>query len=159
MEDQAINILLVEDDSVDVMNVQRAFKKNEITHPLHVAFNGVEALHMLRGTHGKAKLSPLPRIILLDINMPKMNGIEFLREIRNDSALKSISVFVMTTSNDEQDKMEAYNMNVAGYILKPLSFDKFAHAVSVLKDYWKLCELPENPTAIQLKPEENRFFQ
>ncbi len=159
MEEQAINILLVEDDSVDVMNVQRAFKKNDIGHPLHVAFNGVEALHMLRGTHGKPKLSPLPRIILLDINMPKMNGIEFLREIRKDEELKSISVFVMTTSNDEQDKMEAYNLNVAGYILKPLSFDKFVHAVSILKDYWKLCEQPENQTAVHLKQDDNRFFQ
>jgi CheY-like chemotaxis protein len=159
MEEQAINILLVEDDSVDVMNVQRAFKKNEINHPLHVAFNGVEALHMLRGTNGKPKLSPMPRIILLDINMPKMNGIEFLKELRADNELKSISVFVMTTSNDEQDKMEAYNMNVAGYILKPLSFDKFVHAVSVLKDYWKLCEQPENTIPVQLKQDETRFFQ
>lgn len=144
MEDQQINILLVEDDSVDVMNVQRAFKKNNINNPLHIAFNGVEALNMLRGTSGKPKLNPIPRIILLDINMPKMNGIEFLKELRADPELKSITVFIMTTSNDDQDKLEAYNMNVAGYILKPLSFEKFVNAISILNSYWKLCEQPES---------------
>jgi CheY-like chemotaxis protein len=142
-DDKLLNILLIEDDSVDVMNVQRAFKKNNITNPLHIAFNGVEALNMLRGTNGKPRLNPQPRIILLDINMPKMNGLEFLRELRNDPDLRSISVFVMTTSNDDQDKIEAYKLNVAGYILKPLSFEKFVNAVSILNSYWKLCELPE----------------
>lgn len=141
-EEKLLNILLVEDDSVDVMNVQRAFVKNNITNPLHIAFNGVEALNMLRGSNGKPKLNPSPRIILLDINMPKMNGLEFLRELRNDEDLKSVSVFVMTTSNDDQDKIEAYNLNVAGYILKPLSFEKFVNAVAVLNSYWKLCEQP-----------------
>jgi CheY-like chemotaxis protein len=142
IEEKLLNILLVEDDSVDVMNVQRAFVKNNITNPLHIAFNGVEALNMLRGSNGKPKLNPAPRIILLDINMPKMNGLEFLRELRNDDDLKSVSVFVMTTSNDDQDKIEAYNLNVAGYILKPLSFEKFVNAVAVLNSYWKLCEQP-----------------
>jgi hypothetical protein len=141
-EEKLLNILLVEDDSVDVMNVQRAFVKNNITNPLHIAFNGVEALNMLRGNNGKPKLNPMPRIVLLDINMPKMNGLEFLRELRNDEDLKSVSVFVMTTSNDDQDKIEAYNLNVAGYILKPLSFEKFVNAVAVLNSYWKLCEQP-----------------
>lgn len=142
LDDQLLNILLVEDDSVDVMNVQRAFAKNNITNPLHIAFNGVEALSLLRGTNGKPKLTTNPRIILLDINMPKMNGLEFLRELRNDPELKSISVFIMTTSNDDQDKIEAYNLNVAGYILKPLSFEKFVNAVAVLNSYWKICEQP-----------------
>lgn len=142
-DDKPLNILLIEDDSVDVMNVQRAFKKNNINHPLHIAFNGVEALNMLRGTNGKPKMNPLPRIILLDINMPKMNGLEFLKELRTDPELKSISAFVMTTSNDDQDKIEAYRLNVAGYILKPLSFEKFVNAVSILHSYWKLCEQPE----------------
>src|SRR4051812_48938283 len=100
-DDPKMSILLVEDDNVDVMNVQRAFRKNNITCPLSVAFNGVEALNILRGNNGKAKLNPLPGIILLDINMPKMNGIEFLHELRSDAELQSISVFVMTTSNDE----------------------------------------------------------
>jgi len=144
MEDKLLNILLVEDDSVDVMNVQRAFKKNNIFNPLNIAYNGVEALNMLRGTNGIAKINPLPRIILLDINMPKMNGLEFLKELRSDPILKAITVFVMTTSNDDTDKIEAYNLNAAGYILKPLSFEKFVNAISILNNYWKLCEQPVN---------------
>ncbi len=146
-DDKLQNILLVEDDSVDVMNVQRAFKKTNITNPLYIAFNGVEAFNMLRGTNGKPKLNPTPRIILLDINMPKMNGLEFLKELRNDPEFRSISVFVMTTSNDDNDKIEAYKLNVAGYILKPLSFEKFVNSISILNSYWKLCEQPETSTS------------
>lgn len=142
MNEKSYNILLIEDDHVDVMNVQRAFKKNNIENPLHLANNGIEALDLLRGTEGREKIIPTPRIILLDINMPKMNGIEFLRELRADPVLRSITVFIMTTSNDDTDKIEAYNLNVAGYIVKPVSFEKFVNAVSVLKSYWRLCELP-----------------
>lgn len=142
MEDKLFNILLVEDDHVDIMNVQRAFKKNNITNPLYVAHNGIEALDMLRGTEGIEKIIPTPRLILLDINMPRMNGIEFLKELRNDQQLKSISVIVMTTSNDDKDKCDAYDLNVAGYIVKPISFEKFVQAVSILNSYWKLCEMP-----------------
>jgi len=137
-----VNILLVEDDTVDVMNVERAFAKNNIQNPLFLAKNGIEALAMLRGTDGTTKIHPRPQIILLDLNMPKMNGLEFLKEIRQDPALKSISVFVMTTSIDDRDRCEAYNLNVAGYILKPVSFEKFVSAVSILDSYWKLCEQP-----------------
>lgn len=135
MSEKLINILLVEDDEVDIMNVQRAFKKNSITNPLFIARNGLEALDMLRN-----KIIPLPQIVILDINMPKMNGIEFLQEVRKDEHLKHISVFVMTTSNDDSDKLNAYNLNVAGYILKPLSFEKFIASVATLNSYWKLCE-------------------
>jgi CheY-like chemotaxis protein len=142
MNKKLYNILLVDDDQVDVMNVQRAFKKNNIQNPLHVANNGMEALDMLRGTEGREKIIPIPRLILLDINMPRMNGIEFLRELRKDPVLRSISVIIMTTSNDDKDKFEAYNLNVAGYIVKPVSFEKFVGAVSVLNTYWQLCEMP-----------------
>jgi len=142
MEGKIFNILLVDDDQVDVMNVQRAFKKNNITHQLYVANNGIEALELLRGDEGVKKISPPPKVILLDINMPKMNGIEFLRELREDPVLHSISVFIMTTSNDDKDKFDAYNLNVAGYIVKPVSFEKFVNTVAVLNNYWKLCELP-----------------
>jgi CheY-like chemotaxis protein len=75
--------------------------------------------------------------------MPKMGGIEFLREIRKDEKLKKISVFIMTTSNEDKDKLDAYDLNVAGYILKPLSMERFIEAVSTLNNYWKLCEYPE----------------
>lgn len=133
---QVINLLLVEDDEVDVMNIKRAFKKNDIENPLHVSGNGVEALEYLKSP----TTLPLPKIILLDINMPKMNGIEFLTEIRKDEELKSLTVFVMTTSNSDSDKINAYGLNVAGYILKPLSFDKFVSTVKNLTDYWSLIE-------------------
>jgi CheY-like chemotaxis protein len=139
---ELFNIMLVDDDQVDVMNVQRAFKQNNITHQLHIAYNGIEALDFLRGTEGKEKINPLPKIILTDINMPKMNGLEFLKELRSDPKLHSISVFIMTTSNDDKDKFDAYNLNVAGYIVKPISFEKFVSTVSILNSYWKLCELP-----------------
>ncbi|MBT3302680.1 MAG: response regulator [Bacteroidetes bacterium] len=142
MEDNLLNILLVEDDMVDVMNVQRAFKKNNITNPLYVAHNGLEALNMLKGENGVEKLTPTPKIVLLDINMPKMNGIELLRAMRADKNLKSISVFMMTTSNEDSDKIEAYSLNVAGYILKPINFEKFVTAVSTLNNFWKMIELP-----------------
>ncbi|MFV5695856.1 response regulator [Flavobacterium sp. LB3P122] len=136
MTQRLVNILLVEDDEVDVMNVKRAFSKNNIKNPLFVAGNGVEALEMLND-----KIIPLPKIIILDINMPKMNGIEFLKVLREDETLKNISVFVMTTSNEDSDKIKAYNLNVAGYILKPLSFEKFVVSVSTLNNFWQLCEL------------------
>jgi CheY-like chemotaxis protein len=135
MNEKLVNILLVEDDEVDIMNVQRAFKKNNITNPLFIARNGLEGLDMLRN-----QIVPMPQIIILDINMPQMNGIEFLQELRKDEALKHLSVFVMTTSNEDSDKLNAYNLNVAGYILKPLSFEKFISSVATLDSYWKLCE-------------------
>lgn len=140
MSEKFLHILLVEDDEVDIKNVQRAFKKNHISNPLHIARNGLEALQMLRGTDGKEKLNPLPKVILLDLNMPKMGGLEFLQAVREDPVLKTISVFVMTTSDEESDKFAAYNLNVAGYILKPLSFERFVEAVSILNHYWTLCE-------------------
>lgn len=142
MSNKAINILLIEDDLVDVMNVKRAFKKNNISNPLFIAENGEEALQMLRGEEGKKVFDALPRIILLDLNMPKMGGIEFLKELRSDEKLKDISVFVMTTSNEDNDKVEAFRLNVAGYILKPLSMESFINAVSTLHNYWMLCEYP-----------------
>ena len=140
-ESEVLNILLVDDDEVDVMNVKRAFKKNNITNPLYVATNGLEALSILRGE----SIDSFPqkrRLVLLDLNMPKMGGIEFLRELRADPDLKPIPVIVLTTSNEDSDKVEAYNFNVAGYILKPVTFSKFIDAVVALNNYWTLSELP-----------------
>lgn len=134
-----LSILLVEDDEVDIMNVKRAFKKNNISNPLLVAHNGLEALEILQTPQ---PVVPRPKIVLLDLNMPKMGGIEFLKEIRKDAELNSLSVFVMTTSNEDSDKVDAFNLNVAGYIVKPLSMDRFIAAVSTLNSYWTLCEFP-----------------
>jgi CheY-like chemotaxis protein len=133
-----LNILLVEDDEVDVMNVKRAFQKNHIMNPLFVAGNGVEALERLRS----GEIPKERRLILLDINMPKMNGIEFLRELRADPALHLTPVVVLTTSNDERDKVDAYNLNVAGYLLKPVTFINFAEVMATLNKYWTLVEFP-----------------
>lgn len=136
-----INFLLVEDDDLDVQNLQRAFKKNNIHYHLHVARNGMEALEMLRGD-GSLPLIPRPHVIMLDLNMPKMSGIEFLQELRKDFRFKSLPVFILTSSDQEEDKIAAYNLNIAGYILKSLDFDKFKETVKILDSYWTLCEYP-----------------
>ena len=138
MNDRLLNILLVEDDEVDVMNVQRAFKKNNIANPLTVAGNGLEALNKLRN----GEVPRDRRIILLDLNMPKMNGIEFLRELRADPVLSVTPVVVLTTSNDDRDKIEAYHLNVAGYLLKPVTFTNFCEVMATLNKYWALVEMP-----------------
>jgi CheY-like chemotaxis protein len=143
VESRVMNILLVEDDEVDVMNVKRAFKKNNISNPLYVASNGLEALEMLRSHNGKpSKVPERRRLILLDLNMPKMGGIEFLQVLRSDPELKGIPVVVLTTSNQDQDRVEAYKLNVAGYLLKPVTFSNFLETMATLNKYWMLCELP-----------------
>ena len=142
MKDKMLNVLLVEDDEVDVMNVQRAFKKNNITNPLYLASNGLEALSILRGSDNQINIPQARRIILLDLNMPKMNGIEFLRVLRADEQLQSIPVIVLTTSNEDKDKVEAYKLNVAGYILKPVTFSNFVETVATMNKYWSLVEIP-----------------
>jgi CheY-like chemotaxis protein len=133
-----LNILLVEDDQVDVMNVKRAFEKNRIANPLYVAGDGIEGLEKLRS----GEVPRERRIILLDLNMPRMSGIEFLRELRSDPALQHTPVVVLTTSNDERDKISAYNFNVAGYLLKPVTFINFVEVMAALNKYWTLVELP-----------------
>lgn len=138
VQDRLLNILLVEDDEVDVMNVKRAFAKNHIANPLFVAGNGVEGLEMLRN----GSVPRDRRIVLLDLNMPRMNGIEFLRELRADPDLAGTPVVVLTTSNDERDKVQAYNLNVAGYLLKPVTFINFCDVMAALNKYWALVEMP-----------------
>ena len=135
-------IMLIDDDEVDIMNIRRSFKKNNILNPLYVANDGLEALAMLRGD-GASKITPLPKVILLDINMPKMNGFEFLDVIRQDAELKSLSVFMLTTSNQDEDLINAYKYNVAGYIIKPVAMQDFMASVASLNMYWQLIELPD----------------
>jgi CheY-like chemotaxis protein len=139
MDPKMLHILLVDDDEVDVMNVQRAFKKNNIVNPLYVARDGVEALEMLRA---QGAVPRERRLVLLDLNMPRMNGLELLRALREDPALRGITVVVLTTSDDDRDKVEAYNLNVAGYILKPVTFTAFVEAMATLNKYWAINELP-----------------
>lgn len=137
MSDQ-LNILLVEDDEVDVMNVRRAFKQNHLTNPLYVASDGIEALEKLRS----GQVPKERRLILLDLNMPRMNGIEFLRELRQDPELSSSTVVVLTTSKDEQDVFNAYDLHVAGYLVKPVTFASFCDRMAALDKFWSLVELP-----------------
>jgi len=129
-------ILLVEDDRVDIMTVQRALKKNAVSNPLHVARTGLEALGMLRGEGDYEKLDPPPVLILLDLNLPKMSGIEFLREVRADPELKSLRIIVLTSSNEPRDREAAFQYDVDDYIVKPHSFDEFTRAMATILELW-----------------------
>jgi len=132
--DENAGILLVEDDRVDVMTVQRALNKTKIGNPLHVARTAVNALEMLRGD-GVEKIDPPPSLILLDLNLPRMSGIEFLRELRNDPVLRDLSVIVLTSSNEPNDRAAAFRYEVEDYIVKPHSFDEFATAIKTVITY------------------------
>ena len=136
-----VNLLLVDDDEVDVQGLKRAFVKSRIGNPIMVARDGVEALEILRGENGQTKLAK-PHLILLDLNMPRMNGLEFLEAIRADDDLKSAIVFMITTSKAEEDKARAYGHNVAGYIVKQDPANTFMQAVTLLEHYWKIVEFP-----------------
>ncbi|UYZ59243.1 response regulator [Hymenobacter latericus] len=118
------SILLVEDDQMDIMNVQRELRKHNIEVPLHIARNGREALSMLRGEGGKERI-PKPNVVMLDINMPRMNGLELLEALRSDPEFVGLNVFIMTTSDLESDRLKARELAVSGYIIKPMSFDRF----------------------------------
>lgn len=134
-------ILLVEDDEVDVMTVRRALKDLKVANPLEVTQNGEEALAYLNDM-AKSK----PCVILLDINMPRMNGIEFLREREKDPAKKSIPVIVLTSSREEQDMVESYKLGVAGYMIKPVDYQQFIETIRVIDLYWTLSQFPStNP--------------
>jgi CheY-like chemotaxis protein len=131
-------VLLVEDDTVDAMTVRRAFRDLKVMNPLVHAVNGEEAVARLReGTGDK------PCLILLDLNMPKMNGIEFLEIVKADAGLKKIPVVVLTTSSEERDVVESFRLSVAGYIIKPVDYRNFVDAVRTINLYWTLSEIPD----------------
>ncbi|MES9823713.1 MAG: response regulator [Candidatus Thiodiazotropha endolucinida] len=130
-------ILLIEDDRVDIMTVQRALQKNNISNPLLIARTGLEALDMLRGTNGVKKINPLPALTLLDLNLPKMSGFEFLQELRNDPELDSLRIIVLTSSNEPKDRTAAFEFEVDDYIVKPHSFDEFTRAVAAILALWE----------------------
>ena len=130
-------ILLIEDDRVDAMTVQRALKEIKITNRLDMVGNGEEALAFLRDPENDK-----PCIILLDLNMPRMNGIEFLQVAKQDDALRRIPVVVLTASREEQDMVDSYNLGVAGYMVKPVDYVQFVELVKAIDLYWTLSELP-----------------
>jgi CheY-like chemotaxis protein len=130
-------ILLVEDDCVDIMTVKRTFKDLKITNQLVCSGDGNQALEYLRSEDNEK-----PCLILLDLNVPKMNGIEFLRTIKADKELKKIPVIVLTTSKKEQDVIDSFKLSIAGYIIKLLDYKKFVEAIRIIDLYWTLSELP-----------------
>lgn len=138
---QPVTLLLVEDDELDLMGIQRALEELKIKNPVLVAHDGVEALEHLRGENGRQKLAG-PFIILLDLNMPRMNGIELLDELRGDPELRRSIVFVLTTSSADEDRVQAYEHNVAGYIVKADPKDGFREAIELIDFYWTIVALP-----------------
>jgi CheY-like chemotaxis protein len=136
-----LNIVLVEDDDGDAMAIQRAFRKAKIANPLLRAIDGIQAIEMLKGTNGKEKLRA-PYILLVDINMPRMNGIDFVKAIREDDELHQSIVFILTTSKRDEDKFAAYSLNVAGYIVKARAGEDFLNLVNLLECFWRIVELP-----------------
>lgn len=131
-------ILLAEDDMVDVMTVKRALRDIESTNPLKVVNNGEEILAYLRNDE-----NPRPGIILLDLNMPRMNGIEFLREREEDPVLKTIPVIVLTSSREDQDRLETFKLSISGYMIKPVDYSQFVDVMQTIKKYWSMSELAD----------------
>jgi len=136
-----LSILLVEDDTVDQLAITRAFKKEKIANTVLLARDGVEALERLRG-EGALPAVPKPYIVLLDWNMPRMNGLEFLRALRADPAHRDAIVFVLTTSKADEDRLAAYGEHVAGYVLKENVGNTFLDLVHFVEHYWRIVELP-----------------
>ena len=141
MSTNTVTVLLVEDDEIDAEAIKRAFKKARIANPIINASDGIEALQMLRGEGEHEKLPP-PYIILLDLNMPRMNGIEFLDELRQDPELDASIVFVLTTSDDDRDMLAAYQKHVAGYMIKSKAGEDFIQLIGLLDHYWRVIEMP-----------------
>jgi CheY-like chemotaxis protein len=130
-------VLLVEDDSVDAMTIKRAFKDLHIANPLVHTLNGEEASKYL-----KSEENNKPCIILLDLNMPRMNGFEFMQVVKVDDKLKKIPIVVLTTSQEEHDKVESFGLGVAGYMLKSVDYKKLVEIIRTINIYWTASELP-----------------
>ena len=130
-------ILIIDDDLVDAMTIKRAFKDIDVSNRIDLVGNGEEALKFLRSEDNEK-----PALIFLDLNMPKMNGIEFLRILRQDDQLNMIPVIILTTSKDEHDKVDSYKLGIAGYIVKPVDYMQFVEIIKTIKDYWTFNELP-----------------
>lgn len=130
-----MNILLIEDDNIEIMKLQRTVAKLALNHKIIEAKNGEQALELLKS--GK----PLPDIVLLDLNMPRMSGIEFLQILKEDSTLKYLPVVVLTTSENRVDLLECYRIGIAGYVIKPLKYEDYQEKLSKVLAYWEVNEL------------------
>jgi CheY-like chemotaxis protein len=136
-----IQILLVEDDDGDARAVERTFTKARIANPILRAIDGVEAMELLQGTHGRNKLQR-PYLLLVDLNLPRINGLQLIEAIRNDPELHDSVIFVLTTSSRAEDKDAAHAMNVTGYILKENAGEDFLRLFSLVDSYWRIVEMP-----------------
>lgn len=132
---KSLNILLIEDDTIEVMKFNRVLKSLELNHRVTEANNGEEALKILK------EKEVIPDIIIMDLNMPKLNGLEFLAILKKDAILKYIPAIILTTSNNHKDILEAYKIGVAGYILKPLKYDEYVIRIKRTIEYWSSNEL------------------
>lgn len=130
-------ILLVEDDHVDVLTIRRALREIGVPNPVLRAEHGADALQKLRDPHARR-----PCIILLDLNMPVMNGIEFLQHVKADGTLRRIPVVVLTTSEEQRDKVGSFDLGVAGYMAKPVDYRRFVEMMRSIDLYWSASELP-----------------
>jgi CheY-like chemotaxis protein len=138
-------ILLAEDSKHDVLAVKRSWALHDIPNELIVVRDGEECLDYLnqRGKYAHPANAPYPGVLLLDINMPKVNGLEVLRQVRNDPVLSHLPVVVLTTSKRDEDVMESYDLNVNAYVAKPLHFDEFSAAIHTIYQFWQLAEQPK----------------
>lgn len=130
-----LNILLIEDDMIEIMKLNRTISSLKLNHNIVEANNGEEALKILE------KKDNLPDIILLDLNMPKINGIEFLSILKNDEVLKYIPTIILTTSNNQKDLLECYKIGIAGYVIKPLKYEDYVSKIEKVLNYWSINEL------------------
>lgn len=134
---KALKILLIEDDMIEIMKLNRTISSLQLNHKITEANNGEEALTILE------KKDELPDIILLDLNMPKINGIEFLSILKKDDVLKYIPTIILTTSNNQKDLLECYKIGIAGYVLKPLKYEDYVSKMEKLLAYWSINELKQ----------------
>ena len=132
-------ILLIEDDDVDVMTVKRALKDLRVSNQLVPISDGEEAIEYL-----KKESNTKPCIVLLDLNMPKMDGAEFLKTLKADKTLKKIPVVILTTSNSDRDVIESFELGASGYMVKSVDYDKFVETIQAIERYWTLSKLPWN---------------
>ena len=140
IENIALTILLVEDDEGDAWAVERVFQKTKFADNLRRAVDGIEALDMLKGANGKTKI-PSPYLLLVDMNMPRMNGIQFVQALREDQYLRHSIIFMLSTSKREEDQIAAYDLNVAGYIVKAKAGQDFMNLANLVDCYWRLVEI------------------
>lgn len=144
MNDKTFVVLMAEDDEHDIIATKRAWKANRMANPLHIVNNGEECLDYLerRGAYADPLSSPRPGILLLDLNMPRMDGLETLQHIRNSGQFHSLPVVILTTSKAEEDRVRSYELGANAYIVKPIGFDNFSEAIRTINLFWKLVELP-----------------